>query len=72
MQPMLMFMRHSILPRASLRNASGDYLVHGELETISPVRKEMKRQIRAQLIVTKLTPSNTEIISCKNRLAVRE
>jgi putative transposase len=57
---------------ASLHNASMEYLAHGDQDTISLGRKEMRRQIRAQLIVTQQMPSPTDITSCENMLAVLE
>jgi putative transposase len=56
---------------ASLLNASGECLGHWEQETVHVGKKELRRQIRAQLISQQPAPVLANL-TCENQLAVME
>jgi putative transposase len=55
---------------ASLRNASGEYLAHGKPETVHVGKKELRRQIRTQVISEQPAPVVANCTSCENHLIV--
>jgi len=57
---------------ASLRNASGEYLAHGEHEPVHLGKKELQRQIRAQPGSLQPVPAVANLNPCENLLAVLE
>jgi len=57
---------------ASLRNASGDYLAHWEHEPARIGKKELRRQIRSQVITQQSAPVVADLSRCQNLLAVLE
>ena len=56
----------------SLQNASGEYLAHGEQETAHIGRKELRKQIRAQLSSQQPALTVADLTSGENLLAVLE
>jgi putative transposase len=57
---------------ASLRNTSGDYQAYGELESFHGEKKELRRQIRSQLISPQPVPVIAHYTSSENLLFVLE
>jgi hypothetical protein len=57
---------------ASLRNASGEYLAHGEHEPVPLGKKELLRQIRTQPGSLQPVPAVANLYPCENLLAVLE
>jgi putative transposase len=57
---------------ASLHNVSGEYLEHGNQESVRAGKKELSRQIRSQLISPQPAPVVADLTSCDNLLAVLE
>lgn len=57
---------------ASFRNASGEYPAHWERDAIHIGKKELKRQIRAQLDSVNPVPGSPASTGCGNLLAILE
>jgi putative transposase len=56
----------------SLRNASGEYLAHGQHEPIHLGKKELRRQIQSQRVSPQPVSTVTSLTSGENLLAVLE
>jgi hypothetical protein len=57
---------------ASLRNASGEYLAHGEHDPARMGKKELRRQIRTHPGSLQPVPAVAQLNACENLLAVLE